>query len=203
LKLRLDRKMFPFVPGGGELFVSKIAILFDADSEAEDDCSRPEIEGCPCPHRGEPARQVIEFSRERDEDYHRKEGYKHKKRYEREERYEGEEHRERQEHCKPEDRYEHREEYKRKERYEHKGDYKEHYEHKKDYDRDDRDCEFSVSCVASEAWPDLYCGMFDTHVGPLGRGRHRTVEFRFPCCVEVKRVFLLLRYTVEGREAGK
>jgi hypothetical protein len=52
-----------------------------------------------------------------------------------------------------------------------------------------------VSCVASEAWPDLYCGMFDTHVGPLGRGRHRTVEFRFRCCVgEVTRVFLLLRY---------
>ena len=72
--------------------------------------------------------------------------------------------------------------------------------HKKDYDRDDDDCELSVSCVASDAWPDLYYGMFGTRVGPLGRGRHRPVEFRFPRRAgEVRRVYLLLRYTVEGR----
>jgi hypothetical protein len=211
LKLRLDRKMFPFVPGAGELWITQIAILFDADPETDAECNCPDIEGCPCPHRAEPARQVIEFfreceehyereeygerkeHRERDGDYERKEGYKYKEGHERQE------HRERHEHYKREEHHEHKEDYKRKERYEHKENYKERYERKKAYDRDD-DCERSVSCVASETWPDLYSGMFRTRVGPLGRGRHRTVEFRFPSRVgEVERVFLLLRYTVEGR----
>jgi hypothetical protein len=173
LRLRLDRKMFPFIPGGGELSITKIGIFFDTDRRAEDECRCPEIEGCPCPHRGEPARQVIEFShrRQRDEDYERKGNYQHKERYEREEQRGREEHHEREE----------------------------RHEHKRDYDRDD-DCELSVACITSDAWPDLYCGMFDARVGPLGRARHRTVEFHFPCGVgEVRRFFLLLRYTVEGR----
>lgn len=189
LKLRLDRRMFPFVPGGRDLSITEIAILFDAEPEAECECGCPEIEGCPCPHRAEPARQVIEFSREREEDYEHRDGYKHQEPYEHEEHGEREELRQR------------REKYRREENYEHRGDdtRKEHYEHKKDYDRDN-DCERSVSCVASAAWPDLYCGMFETRVGPVGRGRHRAVEFRFPCRVgEVKRFYMLLRYTLEGR----
>jgi hypothetical protein len=184
LKLRLERRMFPFIPGAGDLWINKIAILFDADLEADDDCGCPEIEGCPCPRRGEPARQVIEFSRERDEDDEPKEGYKHDERGERGDDRDHEEH------------------YKRGDIYEHKEDskHKENNEHKKDYDREDDDCELSVSCVVSEAWPDLYYGMFDTRVGPLRRGRHHTIEFRLPARVaEVKRVFLLLRYTLEKR----
>jgi hypothetical protein len=198
LKLRLDRRMFPFVPGAGDLWVTEIAILFDADPEDECDCECPEIEGCPCPHRGEPACQVIEFSREREEyDEREKDG-------DCEERGEQAEHREREEYRKREERGRDEEHGERKEHYEHKEDYEKRYGRKKDYDRErDRDCERSVSCVASEAWPDLYSGMFYTHVGPVGLGRHHTVEFSFPCRAgEVKRVYLLLRYTVEGRCHG-
>jgi hypothetical protein len=197
LKLRLDRKMFPFVPGSGELFITKIAVFFDVDRRAEDECRCPEIKGCPCPHRGEPARQIIEFSRrrERDEDYERKRECQHKERYHdeeqhgREEHHEVEEHREGQEHYKrngPEANSEPRK------------SYKESYKDKKDYDSDDH-CTLSVACVASDAWPDLYFGMFDAQVGSLSKGRYCTVDFGFPCDAgEVKRVLLLLRYTVEG-----
>ena len=262
LRLRLDRRMFPFVPGGEDLRVTEIAILFDADPEDDADCSCPEIEGCPCPHRAEPARRIIEFSREREDgeskqhrdreehreraehreryehskradNYEHKEDRKRKEHHGHEERHEhGEycEHEERRDRERPEDHerkegYKHKEGCKQQEGYEHQGhheaqapppvtegykhpegdedteDYerKQHYERRKDYDRDDDD-ELSVSCVASEAWPDLYSGMFRTRIGPLGRGRHSTVEFRFPRCVgEVERVYLLLRYTVEGR----
>jgi len=53
-----------------------------------------------------------------------------------------------------------------------------------------------VSCIASEEWPDLYCGVFDTEVGPLGRTSEQSeVGFRFPAEIgEVERVFLLCRY---------
>ena len=67
------------------------------------------------------------------------------------------------------------------------------------YDRDD-DCERHIMCIASYAWPDRYWRMLDERVGIVARGSNRTVEFRFPGRVgDVTRVFLLLRYTVEGR----
>src|SRR5262249_47091230 len=39
LELRFSRSMFPYVPGGCELFIEKMAVLFD----------RPEHCGCKCP----------------------------------------------------------------------------------------------------------------------------------------------------------
>ncbi len=53
-----------------------------------------------------------------------------------------------------------------------------------------------VSCVAVEEWPELYCGTFDTHVGPIGtrgEGRHE-VTFQFPPGIgELEYVYLLCR----------
>ena len=60
LTLRFDRKMFPFIPGGREIWISKMAILFSAHAG----CGCPEVEGCPCPESGQPACRVIEFSQE-------------------------------------------------------------------------------------------------------------------------------------------
>jgi len=53
-----------------------------------------------------------------------------------------------------------------------------------------------VSCVTSEEWPDLYYGLFDTHIEPLGRnGQGQEMEFRFPVDIgEVERIFLLCQY---------
>jgi hypothetical protein len=131
LKLRFDRKMFPFVPGSHEVWIDKMAILFD--TRTHDDCGCPEIQGCPCPEPGEPACRVVEFS----------EGHE---------------------------------------------------------DRDD-ECvrKLSVCCPVSDQCPDLYCGIFDTHVGPLGSNSHRReVGFRFPAGTgEVEHVFLLCRYTLK------
>ena len=60
-----------------------------------------------------------------------------------------------------------------------------------------RDCPARVSCVRSEAWPDLYYGVFETEIGPVGRRERRPdIEFRFPHDAgEVEKVYLLCRYT--------
>ncbi|MGA2167154.1 MAG: neuraminidase-like domain-containing protein [Terracidiphilus sp.] len=125
LGLQLARWMFPFVPGAGEVSISKMAILFSGpDHEI---CNRPKAEECPCPQEGRPDCRVLEFTRG----------------------------------C--------------------------HDRHEKP---------LHVSCIASEEWPDLYCGVFDTEVGPLGRTSEQSeVGFRFPAEIgEVERVFLLCRY---------
>ena len=147
LGLRFDRKMFPFVPGAREVWIDKMAILFATREHGA--CCCPEIEGCPCPEPGEPARHVVEFSRGREDREHDR-------------------------------------------------------EHDRGLNRDhDPECELSVSCLASDEWPDLYCGIFHARVGPLGvgslskDGHCRDVEFRFPSdCVEVERIFLLCHYTL-------
>jgi hypothetical protein len=54
--------------------------------------------------------------------------------------------------------------------------------------------ERNVACIASDKWPDLYCGMVDTEIGLLGRDGRREIEFRFPPDIcEVERLFLLMR----------
>lgn len=60
----------------------------------------------------------------------------------------------------------------------------------------DKDDEQHISCLRSEDRPELYYGVFDTHVGPLSRDRHRTkVHFRFPANIgKLDRVYLLCRY---------
>lgn len=129
LDIRLDRNMFPFVPGGREVWISKMAILFSGYGE---DCHCPKIEGCPCPEHGKPAQRIVEY-------------------LPRDQRRGGE-------------------------------------------------CKTVVSCFASDEWPDLYCGFFDTHVGPLsGNGPRHEFEFRFAeegCKIE--QVFLLCRYSLKS-----
>jgi hypothetical protein len=66
---------------------------------------------------------------------------------------------------------------------------------------DDRDREeLIVSCLASEKWPEFYCGLFEAGVGPLDRnGNCSEVEFRFPCGTgKVERIFLLCRYELKS-----
>ena len=128
LRLRLDRKMFPFVPGGRDIRIDAMAILFG--THEHDDCDCPNSEGCPCPEPGGPACRVIEFSH---------------------------------------------------------GD-------------EERDGKRKIQCRASEEWPDLYCGIFNTQIGPLaGRGQHAEVEFRFGAeAGKVERIFLLCRYSIKS-----
>ena len=59
LKLRLDRKMFPFVPGGREISIDSLAILFDEDGHECCDC--PTSPGCPCPEHGKRAVRAVHF----------------------------------------------------------------------------------------------------------------------------------------------
>jgi Tc toxin complex TcA C-terminal TcB-binding domain/Protein of unknown function (DUF2934) len=125
LDLRLDRKMFPFIPGGAELSITKMAILFSGFEP--EGCERPRMEECPCPQDGKPACRVVEFT------------------------------------------------------------------------HGPRGCDgdsVRVSCIASEEWPDLYYGILDAQVGPLGtNGRRSELAFRFPVETgELERIFLLCRY---------
>ena len=132
LKLRLARKMFPFIPGGRDLWVDKMAIVFDPSDAVPCDCRG--LPDCPCPRCREPATWEIDFVHGRD---------------------------------------------------------------------DDRE-EADVQCFAGETGPDLYCGIFDTHLGPLDREhRHTEFEFRFPDEIRcLERVFLLCRYRVHPEPCG-
>ncbi len=65
LRIRFERRMFPFVPGTREVSIGGMAILFTGsehdDCDACRHCGSPAPCGCPCPeHRG-PARCVIDF----------------------------------------------------------------------------------------------------------------------------------------------
>jgi hypothetical protein len=53
-----------------------------------------------------------------------------------------------------------------------------------------------VSCLSCAEAPELYYGIFDTRLGPVGRDQQRTeVEFRFPENIgELERVYVLCRY---------
>ena len=132
LRLWLDRKLFPFIPGSCEINIEKLAIVFGwHDCE---DHLRPQVGGCPCPQDGMPARHVVEFTRGHDE----------------------------------------------------------------------HDDAIEVSCVASEDWPHLYCGMLDPRGETLGRRNHRAeIAFRFPADIDdVERVFLLCHYGLVGKFHG-
>jgi hypothetical protein len=137
LHLRMERKMFPFIPRVNELSITSIAILFRARERREVD-RNDEIQGersydhqwsgeCACPYEGKPSFREIEFT-------HRP-------------------------HHRPED-------------------------------------ALRVPCLISEEWPELYYGLFETHLEPFGRdGRSLEVEFRFPRDIgELEQVFLLCQY---------
>jgi Tc toxin complex TcA C-terminal TcB-binding domain len=59
LDLRLERRMFPYVPGLDELSISRIAILFHL--REDDACREPVMTECPCPGDEKPACRVLEF----------------------------------------------------------------------------------------------------------------------------------------------
>jgi receptor-binding and translocation channel-forming TcA subunit of Tc toxin/ABC toxin-like protein len=59
LRLRLTRQMFPFIPGGREIQIDKMAIVFGpADGPP---CGCPDISDCPCPQPCEPAEREVGF----------------------------------------------------------------------------------------------------------------------------------------------
>ena len=61
-----------------------------------------------------------------------------------------------------------------------------------------RHCEpLRLACNASEEWPELYYGVFDAQIGPLGRpGEYRPeVEIRFPEEIgQVDDIYMLCQY---------
>jgi hypothetical protein len=59
LRLRLDRKMFPFLPDAPDIWVDRMAIVFGPDEHEDPDL--PRFEGCPCPSPRRPATRVVEF----------------------------------------------------------------------------------------------------------------------------------------------
>jgi hypothetical protein len=64
------------------------------------------------------------------------------------------------------------------------------------------ECEaIRIRCAASEDWPELYHGVVDTQLGPLGRnGDRQEASLRFPAEVgETSEMYLLCRYEVASR----
>jgi hypothetical protein len=59
LTLRLERRLFPFIPGGAELSIRQMALLFHA---REDECAEPRSVECPCPQELRPACKTVEFT---------------------------------------------------------------------------------------------------------------------------------------------
>ena len=129
LGLRLDRRHFPFIPGGREIWLDKITILFGGLHDHLPE--RLQTQECPCPEPGILAHRDIAFVHEHEHEHHG---------------------------------------------------------------------EKIVRCFAGKSWPDLYCGMVDTDVGPLGSDRCRApIAFRLPHDQRLERVFLLCRYSLGKR----
>ena len=65
IDVRLERRMFPFVPGGREIWIGGMAILLDKPAYSQEqcgcDCGHSAHPGCPCPERRSPARAIVEF----------------------------------------------------------------------------------------------------------------------------------------------
>ena len=66
IDLRLDRRMFPFVPEGREIVIGGMAILLGKPGHSHHqrlrcDCECSRHDGCPCPEHREQARAVVEF----------------------------------------------------------------------------------------------------------------------------------------------
>jgi hypothetical protein len=70
LRLRLERKMFPFVPFGEKIWISEILVVFAI--EDDDDCACPRTEGCPCPEHGKRSSGLLNFCIRGDD--HEREG---------------------------------------------------------------------------------------------------------------------------------
>ena len=65
IDVRLERRMFPFVPGGREIWVGGMAILLGRPAHSHehhgDDCEHSAHPACPCPETRPAARTVVEF----------------------------------------------------------------------------------------------------------------------------------------------
>ena len=59
LPLRMDRKMFPFLPGSDQVSITRVAVLFHARGH---ECDCPKTGDCTCQCKREPACRVLEFS---------------------------------------------------------------------------------------------------------------------------------------------
>ncbi len=132
LRLRLHRGMFPYVPGGREIWIDEMAVFFGTDDCEE--CCCPTSEGCPCPEPGKRTSTVISFGE-----------------------------------C--------------------------HVEYGKRRE---------IHCRTVPTFGDLYCGVFDAHIGPLAERHHAEVEFRFhdrDCRFD--QVFLVCRYRVRPESPDK
>ena len=126
LRLRISRKLFPFIPGHREIIVTGVALLFETEEGNRDGC----WEG------GVPARHVIELMSQHGDKGHAEHGCESKA--------------------------------------------------------------TEIACVASADWPNLYHGVIETRLGPLGRnGYPHFLTFRFPLGIgEISRAFLFCRYEV-------
>jgi hypothetical protein len=124
LTLRIERKMFPFLPGSDEVSITRIGVLFHAHGHA---CDCPKTGDCRCQYEIAPDCRVLEFN---------------------------------------------------------------YLNHRRE------DNPVRVSCIQSEEWRDLYYGLIDTEIGPIGRREARPeIEFRFPRDAgEVDTVYLLCQY---------
>jgi hypothetical protein len=66
LRLQLTRQMFPFVPGGRDVWIDKIAIVFGTSGGRP--CRCPDSSDCPCPRVHQPAESEIDYVPSRDDD---------------------------------------------------------------------------------------------------------------------------------------
>jgi hypothetical protein len=128
LKLRIERKMFPFIPDADEVSISSIAVLFKAHGLTDND---QHSDDCHAHDARHPDCHLLEFT---CSDHHR-EGH--------------------------------------------------HPSH--------------IACIRSADWPELYHGVLETAIGPLGKhGKRTEIEFRFPAKVgELESLFLLCQYKRE------
>ena len=132
LRLRLERKLFPFIPGGKEIVIGAMTVVLAMD-ECEG-CECPTSQGCPCPEHGRRASCTVEI-------------------------VDG-----------------------------------------------DKECEeaSTVYCRRSDDPSNLYCGVAEIMIGPIGRKRRPAeIEFRFAkeCC-NIEQIFLLCRYSTGRADCG-
>jgi receptor-binding and translocation channel-forming TcA subunit of Tc toxin/ABC toxin-like protein len=66
LRLQFTRQMFPFVPGGRDVWIDKIAIVFGTSGGRP--CRCPDSSDCPCPMVHQPAESEIDYVPSRDDD---------------------------------------------------------------------------------------------------------------------------------------
>jgi hypothetical protein len=131
LVVRLKRKLFPWIPCHRELWIDKLALVFETEKRVRTGCPATE---CACPAPKELAGYKIKYT------------------------------------CGGET-------------------------EREDWERETH----IMRCVASEDWDELYYGLIEGHLGPLGDDRGaQEVRFEFPAEMgETPKVYLFCHYRVE------